>query len=46
MERSASLEGIVVEKDGDTVSFSIVAETPEEALAKLKLLGGLFSSRA
>jgi len=40
------MEGIAVEKEGDRLSFSIVVDTPEEALAKLKLLGSLFSSKA
>ena len=46
LELSASMKGIDVEKKGDNLSFSIVAQTPEEALAKLKLLGELFSSKS
>jgi hypothetical protein len=45
LERSATMKGIAVEKEGEYLSFSIVADTPEEALAKLKLLGELFSSK-
>ena len=45
LERLAAEEGLAIEEKGGDLTISFVAASPEEALAQLRLLGGLLAPK-